>query len=298
MNANFIIDERWLINAINTIENSSIEIDELSELIDEINKKKSSSILYTEGIYEKECGEDILCNLIFGELSRNPSFRDSILHISTLLSQANSVAVELSDDNFDSDALKILNSWGYGALIYNQDVTPPWWNESSMHLVNQKNEINKYYRIQSVTEMISFDELAEHLDELYPSLYFLAEAKDLSKLGVCHTTYFPLIIKHLSYLNDNAQTHYIQDRNSFSQVASAFGVTLSGESSNTRGNQKADRERYKKIENVDIKFELHTKVNWDKGRIHFHIGNNLPANVSAITQDKLIVGIVCEHLPT
>lgn len=40
MNANFIIDERWLINAINTIETSFEKIDELSELIDEINKKK------------------------------------------------------------------------------------------------------------------------------------------------------------------------------------------------------------------------------------------------------------------
>ncbi|HHQ6558688.1 TPA: hypothetical protein ACSTJ0_003297 [Serratia fonticola] len=298
MNVEFIIDERWLINAINTIDNSSTELIELCELIDEINKKRSSSVLYTDKIYDKRCGDNILCEVIFGELSMNPSFRDDILRINTLLGQSDTASVNPSDNNFDSDALNILSSWGHGALVYNQEVTVPWWAENSMHLVDKNKEIEKYYRIKSINESISFDEHSEYLDELYPSLYFLPEATELSRLGVRHETSFPTIIKHLSYLNDNAQEHYIQDRNTFSQVASTYGVILSGESSNTRGNHKANRERYKKIGDVDVKFELHTKVNWDKGRIHFHIGKNLPAEVSVITQDKLIVGIVCEHLPT
>ena len=263
-----------------------------------LTKKNNSTILYTKEIYEKECGTSTFCEMIFGDLSRNPSFRDSILRINTLLGQSDSIAVDSSENDFDSDALKILCSRGSGALIYNEDVLTPWWNEHSMYLVHQNDEIAKYYRIQAICELISFQELQGYLDELYPSLYFLDEAKDLSKLGVYHEEYLSLIINHLSYLNDFAQDHYIQDRDSFSQVASAHGVLLSGESSNTRGNKKSDRERYKKIENVDIKFELHTKVSWDKGRIHFHIGNNLPAEVSAITQNKVIVGIVCEHLPT
>ncbi|MEJ3966482.1 hypothetical protein [Citrobacter braakii] len=297
MNANFILDERWLINSL-IVANSSIDIMEnIADLIDDINENLNSSILCSSNIYEKECANQQLCDVLFGDLSRNPISRDVLLRLSAKLDAMEKVNIKI-DENTDSDALIILKDYGSGALLFNEDITIDWWNPKSMMVVDIKNKIKTYYRILSVNEMISYSDLTIHLKDLFPSLYFLPDAKDFSKLGVPHDSCFPTIINHLSYLNDFARDHYLEDRNSFNRTASSHGIDLSGESSNTRANNRASRERIRTIENTELRFELHTKVTWNKGRIHFHIGNNLPESVSKITDDKIIIGIVCEHLST
>lgn len=298
MNATFILDERWLINALNVIQDSIEVLEDIADLVDNINEKSNSFILCCSEIYEKECSGQQLCDVLFGDLARHPKSRDALLRLSVMLNSMKKIDIENDDENIDSDALKILKEYDCGGLIFNEDIITDWWKPESMMVVDIKNKIEKYYRLQSIHEMISYPDLSIHLDDLFPSLYFLPDAKDFSKLGVSHREYLRTIVAHLSYLNDNARIHYLEDRDSFNRIASSHGVDLSGESSNTRNNHSAIRERIRTIENNELGFEMHTKITWDKGRIHFHIGNNLPASISEITEGKLIIGIVCEHLST
>lgn len=298
MNATFILDERWLINALNVIQDSIEVLEHIADLVDDINEKSSSFVLCCSEIYEKECSDQHLCDVLFGDLARHPASRDTLLRLSIMLNSMEKIDIAHDDENIDSDALKILKEYDHGGLIFNGNITADWWKPESMMVINIKNKIEKYYRLQCTHEMISYPELSTLLDDLFPSLYFLPDAKDFSKLGVSHREYLSTIIAHLSYLNDNAREHYLEDRDSFNRTASSHGVVLSGESSNTRSNHSAIRERTRTIENNELGFEMHTKITWNKGRIHFHIGNNLPASVSEITEGKLIIGIVCEHLST
>ncbi|AER31636.1 hypothetical protein [Pantoea ananatis] len=298
MNAIFILDERWLINALSVIPNSIGHLENIADLVENINEKSNSFILCCSEIYEKQCSDQQLCDVIFGDLARNPISRDALLRLSVMLNSMEMIDITSDNKNIESDALKILKEYDFGGLIFNEDIVTDWWKPESMMVVNEKNNIEKYYRLQSLHEMIPYPELSIHLDDLFPLLYFLPDAKDFSKLGVSHREHLKTIIEHLSYLNDHARNHYLEDRDSFNRTASSHGVDLSGESSNTRSNPSAIRERIRTIEDMNLGFEMHTKITWNKGRIHFHIGNNLPASVSEITEGKLIIGIVCEHLST
>lgn len=298
MNATFILDERWVINALNAAPDSIETLEYITNLVDEINNKSNPLILCSADIYEKDCSNQQLCEVIFGDLIRHPLCRDELLRLSTLLDTLEKFDIELDDDTVDSDALSILKKYGEGALIYNKEVTDDWWIPESMMIVDRKDKIEKYYRIKAVNKNIPFTEFSCHLPDLFPSLYFHSEAKDFSKLGVSHELHLKTIVKHLSYLNDDARNHFLEDGSNFNRIASSHGVNLSGESTNTRGNHRASRERCRIIANTELKFELHTKITWGKGRIHFHIGNNLPESVSNITQGKIIIGILCEHLQT
>lgn len=297
MNAKFILDERWLVKAL-ILAGDSIEILEcIADLMEIINEKSNSVLLCCADIYEKDCSNQLVCDVLFGELARNSNSRDVLLRLSAMLHAMDKVDVE-KDEQINSDALKILKMFGGGALLFNENITTDWWDIRTMMVVDAENKIEKFYRIQAVSDMISFSELTTYLEDLFPSLYFLPEAKDFSRLGVDHKEFLPTIISHLSYLNDHARKHYLENISLFNRTAASHGVDLSGESSNTRANHKAIRERVRSIKQTEITFELHTKITWNKGRIHFHIGNNLPTSVLEITKEKIIIGIVCEHLTT
>lgn len=106
----------------------------------------------------------------------------------------------------------------------------------------------------------------------------------------------------LADLNDHlptvlAETKYGPD------VGKRFGArsqfTISPESSNTRNNASAMKERDVIIEkkhangSIDkhiVRCEWHLKIHPTRDRIHFHFG------IPAVAGDKIIVGIFCDHL--
>lgn len=129
----------------------------------------------------------------------------------------------------------------------------------------------------------------------FPSLLPAADL-DPRNLGVDLAGKSEMIVKHLSYLNDS----YIScgeecgwDLPRMQRHASAAGVDLSDESSNTKQDRKKMREREVKwvVDGLEKTIEcgMHTKVEPTRGRIHFSVESRGAGRV-------IVVGLMCEHL--
>lgn len=302
MNIVNFLDERWLISLLDNLEVDTNGILDYLDYIDEIKSTCGrETISYPIDLLEKECKHGLICDILWGELSRNEDYRDIIQRISRLINEAENIPITHNECiNYESSALNALHANKHGGLIYDKEEVLEWWDSLSMILISDKHKLKSLYRCLSIYHKLSYDDFSQHLEKAFPNLYFLSGAEDFAKADIAekHDNRLALFIQHLSYLNDFARTDFLQSPQDLEAKARQYGIDLSRESTNTKGNQAAIRERTKKIAGQDIFFELHTKLRREKGRIHFHIGSNLSESVLAVTGDRLIIGIVCKHLIT
>ncbi|BEO82064.1 hypothetical protein SMTE5_30950 [Serratia marcescens] len=293
------IDERWLLSLLDNINSGIIDIDDYLDFIDSLKEKISKEkILISADIYEKTFSHGHLYDLLWGDLSRHEDYRDTLKRLAVTLSESNTFDVKSS--NQLSDAQIALMTKSFGGLIYNKVDTLTWWNPECMVLIDNNIKIKELYRKLCLHHKLSYDDFKNHLENCFPDLYFMEDAKDFSKTCIQekNDSKLALIIEHLSYLNDYAQRDYLNGAEEFESKARQHNINLSRESSSTKAKPAAMKERIKKIGESDLLFELHTKLSWDKGRIHFHIGTNLSEGVLKMTNGRIIIGIICKHLTT
>ena len=72
--------------------------------------------------------------------------------------------------------------------------------------------------------------------------------------------------------------------------AKSFGIDLSIEGDITRKSQSKMAQRIAQFSNKNVKCELHTKLRWDKNRIHFH------PPIETIGGKRVLIGIFVDHL--
>ncbi|WP_233973617.1 hypothetical protein [Pectobacterium versatile] len=296
------LDERWLIDLLNNLFEDTKSILNYLDLLDKIKQICGrESICYHSVLLEKHCIHGPLCEVIWGDLSRNEEYRDILQRISRTISEADNISVNQENNlSFESGAQTSLHANKNGGLIYNKEETSNWWNANSMIVIKSIDDIKNLYRTLSVYHAISYHDFSNYLDKAFPDLFFFADAKDFSKACIAekHDNGLSILIFHLSYLNDYARKDFLEAPAQFEQKARSYGIELSRESSGTKDNKAATRERTKEISGLEIFFELHTKLTREKGRIHFHIGSNLDETILNTTGGRVIIGIICKHLST
>ncbi len=299
MHINIYLDSRWIVDIYN-LDSPKIEC-ELRKYCNLLSEIDSENISLSNSIYNEKCiDSELLINKIYG--TENNNLRDLNLLLSVYLGRMTPLNIQVNDIQADgglykSDAEMALEGNRSGGLIHNHKPSQSWWNDYSMVLVDNIKEIKKLYRVIPVFNKCSYNDYLQFLELAFPNLYFLDGAKNFSKAEINDATgnKLELFIEHFSYLNDYAQGHFNDNPQEFEKRAT---INLSRESNSTKKNRDAYKKRLVTIANHDIFCELHTKLNKQFGRIHFHIGTNLPASVNEITKGKLIVGIICNHLPT
>lgn len=101
------------------------------------------------------------------------------------------------------------------------------------------------------------------------------------------------VLNHLAFLNDDF--HHIwsechEDFVCFQRKAKSLGITLSNEGDNTRKSKRKMKQRIASFSKKDVECELHTKLRYDKNRIHFH------PPIATIGGKNVLIGIFVGHL--
>lgn len=131
----------------------------------------------------------------------------------------------------------------------------------------------------------------------FPKIHF-AEKLRPTALGVDLDTHMSTLVDHLAFLGDRycdmaAEVNW--DLFRLTRAAQAAGIDLSDESSNTKGNARAMRQRTVAVlvDGISRTFScsLHTEIEPTRGRVHFYVDRQAGAHL-------IIVGLFERHLDT
>jgi hypothetical protein len=101
------------------------------------------------------------------------------------------------------------------------------------------------------------------------------------------------VLGHLAFLNDNFRQIWDSCGANFvcfQRTSKTHGVELSNEGDNTRKNSGKMQQRVARFSGRDVVCELHTKLSWNRNRIHFH------PPIEALNRESVLIGIFVDHL--
>lgn len=143
------------------------------------------------------------------------------------------------------------------------------------------------YRVEHPSDWTRFE---KHATDLFPAIEFSQDAwgKLNTLIGAPEET-VTSVMNHLAALNDSAEQIWKHDITPQGREAAlgARGVTASLESPSTHKNKKAMRKRDFQFARGVVRCEWHTKLRPETNRIYF-----------AVEEDKVLVGLIVDHLPT
>ena len=165
----------------------------------------------------------------------------------------------------------------------------------SVYFLTGHDNVLALYRHFLVIGGCEKEPFSRFFERAFPSIKTVGEM-DPAKLGVDLTRHSDALVTHLAYLNDEYITsgHLVGwDLPKMQKNASAAGVDLSDESSNTKRDKAKMREREVRVvidrdERV-VECSMHTKIEPTRGRIHFSVEKCVSGRV-------VVVGIMCAHL--
>jgi len=305
MNLDFVWDDHCIGSIISDFSSGHIDaseyndkISELTDIYESLDEDHVGDIFVNADFYDAQVDGNTIDYYVFEHLD---ICKDTLRAFARSIGQ--SIQYE-PEDVYNEDVFETSSSSADCYLSVNQGgviSTRPiennsWWDIETMYKADFRDGLKNIYRSHVKNSRQVETVIWKFSDILWSNLFFYPDPPRLSNLKVCLNTHFELILEHLSYLNDYAFEDYERDQSIFVAEASSKGVELSGESNNTRGNNSAMKERKIKIENHEVTCELHTKITYNKGRIHFHFGNNLHPDVLKKTNGKVIIGMLVEHL--
>lgn len=210
-------------------------------------------------------------------------------------------AAELVPNNIEHGPTAVagLRAVGCGGLITNYECEAlAWWQAARMYKIMSQAELRLSIRSFFVLEKLPQTQLSNYSEAMFQSLYFHCPIQNIKNLGVKYANNISIIIKHLSYLNDQVTSDFKASSNDreLSTRAGNQGVNMSPESHATRNNRAAMQQREVKVLKVPITCEWHTKVTPRCGRIHFYPWAERHLEFKKDIGSKLIIGIICKHL--
>ena len=295
--ANFLLDEICAYTLFSDLHSNHNSVITLLSLMEQCSFT-FSRLNYSCDFYKREIGEITSSEIFFSEAAMRGEYRDEFLRFNRILD--NSVKFDPLDyltettDELSDDFIEFLyNNEKTGVLSLNDYSKSDWW-KNKYNIVNANYSPLKYCRNWIYHNDIQENQLWEIVPELFEGLYISPNLK-LTNLGFPKRDILEWVINVFSYLNDYARRDF-EKPDEFINRASAAGINLSPESPNTHKDTSKMALRDIDISGSSICCEWHAKYAPTKGRIHFHIGTNLADAVNTTTNDKVIIGIFCEHL--
>lgn len=156
--------------------------------------------------------------------------------------------------------------------------------------VGNRHSYNGYFRALIEQFSVSPHDMESLSHSAFPELDFrpgcFGGIKDMSK------PYRELagpIVRHLGALSDQGARIFRGPRERIAAEFGTLGVDISNENGNTKNDDEAIRERTKTVDDEDVEFLWHTKIERHCDRIHLS-----PTRV--LNGGRLLVGIFCLHL--
>lgn len=132
--------------------------------------------------------------------------------------------------------------------------------------------------------------MEEHALSAFPSVEFVTGAfNGIKSMSKPYRELVGSIVHHLGVFSDHGQRIFSLSWQRAPTEFGALGVDISDENGNTKQDSEARRQRTLKINNKDIIFWWHSKIERNLNRIHIY-PDDIPSG------GKLLVGIFCSHL--
>ncbi|HSD38674.1 MAG TPA: hypothetical protein VLC92_14260 [Rhodocyclaceae bacterium] len=252
-------------------------------------------IYFIEDFYSLTINGDSVAQIMFGDLGRG-EFRDVFLRIQILLDQSETCTDAHGAPTSGFRALATNGNGGWISL--NSPSGNPGWKPELMQWISNPESFTSALRQLYICCGRAITSLDRYAQFLFPQIYFYAKASDVGKTKLSYTTMLPTYFEHLAYLNDYAIDNFKAKTQPHEIIASAgaVGVEISPESPSTHKNNDAMKERNITIDNATICCEWHTKLTKTQGRIHFFARKHPDENVFKVVGEKVIVGIITDHL--
>lgn len=268
------------------------------------------NVWVTNEVWQAETSNGKCVSEILFEPEWHGVARDTVLHVQRVVDRCSQFdPVELPDlpaaITHGHGAMKCVSCTQWGGFLTRrgrQEIAAlPGWKVDAHFVACALTHIPSCIRQWIISLVPEPAGVSELLPTAFSNLYF-HQSRTLEKFYSDFKDKIEKIVSHLSFLNDHAQALFAEHKGQVGEIEkqamSGFGVELSPESPNTRKNAKAMQEREITVADMSICCEWHTKIYWDRGRIHFHPGGGLTDAARTITGGRLIIGPMVDHLTT
>lgn len=127
-------------------------------------------------------------------------------------------------------------------------------------------------------------------------LLFKSDDLTFHKFDGTYMTLHNDVLKQLVFLNDSYLQLWSECDNDFPcikrKAKSGYEIDFSNESVSTRSSKRKMKKRTASFSMNEVVCELHTKISYNKNRIHFH------PPIEKIGGEKILIGIFVDHLET
>lgn len=300
---NALIDDLYAVEIFSKISENQKSVTDYIEILNQCQDQKFK-IFSSSDIYKKKSPTNVdPSDIFFSQENISGTFRDEIFNFVKAVDQSNTFdpCQYYNEDHSDctEDTHYFLSKNTHCGVLTNKNYsTYTWWKQETHKAISFN-----YPPIIYLRSRISFPDINEKqfwgaANQTFPNLYFHENAGGFkfSKLGFTFRDSQSWVLSVFSYLNDHAKSDFSLPPSEIIGRASASNITISPDSPNTHNSPKDMKLRSITIGNEKITCEWHAKFKHNKGRIHFHIGQNLSDSITKETGSKIIIGIFCEHL--
>lgn len=292
---NFYVDEVNLAKIAANMEADPGLFNSIVETMEYVTTQKGISCLYCfEDFYSVQVEGIPIAQTVFKNLS-DGDFRDLLVRLQIVISESEATRV---DDEAATGEAAIRARDAGGWISTETPTAKDWWSPEKMAWTPTNEKITAAIRFLFVNFNLSCAQLDQFAAYLFPNIYFHVLPSAIRNTSLNYRGILALYVKHLAYLNDFVRQDFerYHQPNAIIANAGGRGVDMSPESPITHKNKDAMKERQIEIGGVSICCEWHTKLDNTRGRVHFFPWKHQDAAVFRIAGDRVIVGIIAEHL--
>lgn len=292
---NFYVEENVLIRQLCSIKEKNEELKDSIDTMEAVCDNDVSTLFAPPDFYSICIEDQTVAEIVYSE-EQDGEVRDILLRLNLALNKAH--VCEIVEPVSGTGVASLFHA-GLGALIAVGDLTlNEQWSSDRMMQVASPHQVMLALRKLYLVAKVGEDFFPRYCEAMFNNLYFHASPKQIKEMGLRYDDVIGKVIQHFSYLNDFAMTDFesFVETHVIIQSAGAKGVEISPESPITHRNRKAMIEREITIDGESLCCEWHTKFEPKKGRIHFYARRARPEKIKAKTHEKVIVGIITDHL--
>ncbi len=161
-------------------------------------------------------------------------------------------------------------------------------NDYEISFSARPSDLKYFYRTLYALENVSSEDFFNLASKAFPDLLFIDDL-NFAKFNGGYSLR-DAVVKHLSTLNDKFLEFYVSEHGNSAQISIRIGIDVSIEGE-TRSSERLMAMRDVTYEGHTYRCEWHSKIEPNRNRIHFYPGDTS-------TQDKILIGIFIDHLPT